>query len=151
MVNMKSEKKSVVQTFANQWSFLLTLLAFIVFIFFMIFGSAFSSQTWIYSLIPFLLVSLILGVIGIPFENPNKRRIAQSIFSILLSLSLILLLGVIYLAPILFPFGIPSIWYPGWLMIPFETYLLINNKKHSPFFKSLYYYFSIKIYLSYIF
>ncbi|KMY43795.1 hypothetical protein AC622_05665 [Bacillus sp. FJAT-27916] len=106
---MKSEKKSAVQTFANQWSFLLTLLAFIVFIFFMIFGSAFSSQTWIYSLIPFLLVTLILGVIGIPFENPNKRRIAQSIFSILLSLSLILLLGVIYLAPILFPFGIPSI------------------------------------------
>ena len=96
---------------ANQWLFGITLIVFCIFTFFGFFISDFRNETWVYYLIPFSLVSLGLAVIGLPLERKNdKKVIVRSVFSIVMSLLIILLLCFIYIAPVFFPFGLPPLF-----------------------------------------
>ena len=96
---------------ANQWSFGITLIVLCLFACFGFFISDFRNETWMYYLIPFSGVSLSLAVVGLPLERKNdKKVIIRSVFLIVMSLLLILLLCFIYIAPIFFPFGIPPLF-----------------------------------------
>lgn len=108
---LKSRKKRSLKLVANQWSFGITLIVLFICAFFGFFISDFRNEAWVYYLIPFSLVSLGLAVIGLPLEKKNdKKVIIRSAFSIIISLLLILLLCFVYIAPIIFPFGIPPLF-----------------------------------------
>ncbi|MEI2356716.1 hypothetical protein [Mesobacillus zeae] len=105
---MSGTKKRYVKDLANKWSFGITLTALMAFILWNLLIADYRNTTWVYYLIPVLLVSFVLAVIGMPLDkNNDKKSVVRSTISLVLSLVLVLLLGFIYISPLVFPFGIP--------------------------------------------
>lgn len=101
-------KKKHVKVLANNWSYRITLVGLVLFILWNFVVADYSNTTWIYYLIPVLVASFILAVIGIPLDKKNdKKLVIQSTITLILSAIMISLLGYIYISPVLFPFGIP--------------------------------------------
>lgn len=93
---------------ANGISFGLTLTLLVIFILWLSLVTNYRDNNWVYYLVPLLLVSFFLSVIGMPFDKRNdKIMILRSGFSLIVSFMLIILIGIFYVAPVLFPFGIP--------------------------------------------
>lgn len=107
---LNDTKKRELILLANKWSFGITVSSVIAFIIWCLLVTDHRNTTWVYYLIPFLLVSFILAVISLTLDkNNDKKSVIRSIISLFLSLILILLLGYIYIYPVLFPFGIPPL------------------------------------------
>lgn len=105
---MIGTKKEYVKNLANKWSFGITLTALFAFILWNFLVADYRNTNWVYYLIPVLVVSFVLAVIGIPLDKKkDKNLVIRSIISLILSFTLVLLLGYIYISPLLFPFGIP--------------------------------------------
>lgn len=105
---MKGTKRRYIKDLANKWSYRITLISLVIFILWNLLVADYRNTTWIYYLIPVLVVSLTLAVIGIPLDEKNdKKLVIQSIITLVLSFIIIFLLGYIYISPVLFPFGIP--------------------------------------------
>ncbi|OEH93027.1 hypothetical protein [Bacillus solimangrovi] len=105
---MEWKNTRCVKGLANKWSFRISLTSLIAFILWSFLIEDYKIRAWVYYLLPVLVLSLFLTVIGIPIdEKTDKISIIRSIVSLILSLLLILLIGLIYIGPVLFPFGIP--------------------------------------------
>ena len=105
---MEQSKKLGFKNTANKSAFWIAALALLIFAIFYFFVTDTDYFSWVYYLLPLLLISFGLAVIGLPLERKNdKKVIFRSAFSIIVSISLIVLLGFVYIAPILFPFGFP--------------------------------------------
>ncbi|MCM3615963.1 hypothetical protein M3936_00070 [Sutcliffiella horikoshii] len=103
MVNNRNIKRV-----ANKFSFGLTLILLVVFILFISLVTNYEYYNLIYYLVPLLLISFFLSVFGLPFEEKNdKFMIIRSGLSLVISFILIIVIGILYVAPIIFPFGIP--------------------------------------------
>lgn len=105
---LKQIKKREIKLRANQWSLGITVTALIAFTLWDLLVGDYRNSNLVYYLIPVLATSFILAVIGISLEVKNDKKVViRSIISLVLSLILILLLGFIYISPLLFPFGLP--------------------------------------------
>ena len=94
---------------SNQASFMLSVICLITLLSLNLFYTP-TAHDFILYLIYLALAAFLIGVVGIPFEQKNdKRQIAKSIFSLIVSLLIILILFTVWISPTLLPFGIPNI------------------------------------------
>ena len=98
-----------IKAISNQASFVLSVICLITFISLNLFYTP-GDHDFILYLTYLALASFLIGVAGIPLEQKNdKKQIAKSLFSLIISLLLILILFTLWISPTLFPFGIPNL------------------------------------------
>lgn len=99
-----------VKEIANQTSFVLTVVCLFLFISLNLFTPSTDHDLTLYLMV-LAVAAFVIGVVGLPFEQKNeKKQVFRSTFSLIISLLLALVLGILWVLPTLFPFGIPNLY-----------------------------------------
>ncbi len=95
---------------ANQTSFVLSVVCLFIFISLILFNPSTDHDLTLYLMV-FTVAVFVIGVVGIPFEQRNeKKQVVRSVFSLIVSLLLVLILSILWVFPTFFPFGIPNLY-----------------------------------------